>query len=194
MNHTDKVISREETSEIVTKYSFDIRYDTKSFCPNCFIFRDEHWINKHFINCSFKLEGIKILKEGPLTVSYFCNDNIFKFFLNKFNKYLNLETNEIKRIPYDSKYHYWILQYMDPNFKCLLIGLAFVRYDSGINRYVLAALIIFPKENCNKRYGTKFIDSINKFYQKYGGIVIESPNNLSEKIAKTLKLDYYFHP
>ncbi len=184
---------REDTSDLLKNYAFKIQYKIKIFCPNCFVFYDERKLSKHFGKCAFKLEGRKFFENEKIIISKIYNDQIFKTFLKKFNKFVELETREIKSFPYNEKYDYWILQYFNPNFNILLIGIAFVRIHSKFNRFVLPAILIFPKNNRNKGYAKLFIKEINKYYKRWGGLIIESPNEIIKKVANELKIEYYYH-
>ncbi len=180
--------------EFLKDYEFEVLGRSKVFCPHCFKFFLEKSINKHFTWCSEVLTGRERFKEEDKIVIEIWDDKIFKTFLTRFNKFLGLSSSEFRRIPYSKNYDYWILQYIHPRFGKLPIGLAYVRFSSYHDRMVLAAAVIFPKKNTKKGFGSLFIKRIHNHYKKFGGVIIESPNRISLKIAKKLGIDYYHRP
>jgi len=177
--------------ELLNDYQFEIEDKVKFFCPNCFGIFSEGTIVKHFGKCSFILKGRPVLKEGGMIISKISDDPLFRLFLNKFDKFLLNYTQELRPLRYSKNFDYWIFQYKDPNFGTLLIGLGYVRFNWDIDKYVLSALAIFPLNNLHRGLGTKFIEEINKAYASFGGIVLESPNEVSEHIADKLGIGYY---
>lgn len=112
--------------------------------------------------------------------------------MNRFNKFSVNYTQEIRSFRYSKHFEYWIFQYKDSNFGTLLIGLGYVRFNWDIDKYVLSALVIFPSNNLHKGFGTRFIEEINKAYLSFGGVALESPNEISKRIAEKLNIPYYF--
>ena len=179
--------------ELLESYKFIIAGKNKVFCPNCFKLLTESGMNKHFGGCAEVLNGRKRFKEDKKIILETWEDSLFRSFLRRFNKFLKEYTSEFRGIPYSKNYDYWILQYDDPNFRKLLIGLAYVRFNEDMDKFILPMVVIFPKNNLKKGYAKYFIKKINEFYKKYGEIIIESPNEISLKIVKKLKLDFYYH-
>ncbi len=179
---------------LLKHYKFEIEGRFKNFCPNCFRSYSPLKIGTHFGGCPEIPSGKNILEEDGKILLVARDDIIFRSLLRQLNKFLNLYTDAILKIPYTKNYDYWILQHKSFRFGKLTIGIAYVRFKPIFDRFVLAAVVIFPKQNTGKGYGKWFIKNINKYYKRFGGVIIESPNNKSLSLAKSLGIDCYYYP
>jgi hypothetical protein len=189
---SENIKFREDTPEILKDYSFLVNEKIKIFCPNCFRCYAEYAARKHFLGCSSVLLGKEIFRESEIKIIRPYSEEI-KSFLKKFNKFLILETSELKEFPYSQNYNYWVFQIYNKNFKTLTIGIAFIRFNKNLDHFVLPAITIFPKSMKGKGYGKLFLKKIYDCYVELGGIFVENPNKIMKKICDELKIEYYFH-
>src|SRR4030042_2149619 len=175
-----------DTCNLLKYYAAETEEKKKYFCPECLFSGTEKAVNKHFVTCSNRPIGKEVDIEGDKALLLIKNDLFFRNFIKKFNRYLPFYTDEFREIPYSKESFYWVLLKEDQNFGTLPIGIAYLRLNQFYDRIILAAVVIFPTMNTNKGYGKWFIRKVNEHYSAWGGIVMESPNDATLKIAEDL--------